>query len=64
MVLEDAHWLDSASWALAAPVARRVRPLLLVLATRPLAEPLPDDYRQLPPGPAAERLRLEPPGPG
>src|SRR2546421_8784813 len=38
----------------------RSRPLLLVLATRPLAEPLPEDYRRLRQDPAAERLRLEP----
>ena len=62
LVLEDAHWFDSASWAL----ARRWRagqPLLLVLATRPLAEPLPDEYRAAPPGPGHRALRLEPLGP-
>ena len=41
LVLDDAHWFDSASWALARQVVARVRPLLLVLATRPLVEPLP-----------------------
>jgi predicted ATPase len=60
MVLDDAHWFDSASWALARQVAARVRPLLLVLATRPLVEPLPDDYRRLREDPATEYLRLEP----
>jgi class 3 adenylate cyclase/tetratricopeptide (TPR) repeat protein len=60
LVLDDAHWLDSASWALARQVVARVRPLLLVLATRPLVEPLPDDYRRLRQDPAAEHLRLEP----
>jgi class 3 adenylate cyclase/tetratricopeptide (TPR) repeat protein len=59
MVLDDAHWLDSASWALTRLVVARVRPLLLVLATRPLVEPLPDDYRRLRQDPAAECLRLE-----
>ena len=47
LVLEDAHWLDSASWALAREVAERVSPVLLVLATRPLSEPLPTDYLRL-----------------
>ncbi|MFL6251513.1 MAG: ATP-binding protein, partial [Actinomycetes bacterium] len=60
LVLDDAHWLDSASWALARQVVVRVRPLLLVLATRPLIEPLPDDYRRLRQDPATEYLRLEP----
>jgi hypothetical protein len=60
LVLDDAHWFDSASWALTRQVVARVRPLLLVLATRPLAEPLPDDYRRLRQEPATECLRLEP----
>jgi class 3 adenylate cyclase/tetratricopeptide (TPR) repeat protein len=63
LVLDDAHWFDSASWALARQVVLRVRPLLLVLATRPLVEPLPDDYRRLRQDPATECLRLEPLGP-
>ena len=32
LVLEDAHWLDSASWALLQLVSQQVRPLLLVVA--------------------------------
>jgi predicted ATPase/class 3 adenylate cyclase len=38
LVLEDAHWLDSLSWELALSVGRALydRPLLLVLALRPL----------------------------
>ena len=59
IVLDNARWLDSASWGLAQVVVR-VRPLLLVLATRPLVEPLPDDYRRLRQDPATEYLRLEP----
>jgi class 3 adenylate cyclase/tetratricopeptide (TPR) repeat protein len=60
LVLDDAHWFDSASWALTRQVVAQVRPLLLVLATRPLVEPLPDDYRRLRQDPATECLRLEP----
>jgi class 3 adenylate cyclase/tetratricopeptide (TPR) repeat protein len=63
VVLDDAHWLDSASWALARQVVARLRSLLLVLATRPLVEPLPGEYRQLRQDPATEYLRLEPLGP-
>jgi len=62
LVLDDAHWFDSASWALTRQVVARVTPLLLVLATRPLVEPLPDDYRRLRQDPATESLRLEPLG--
>jgi hypothetical protein len=60
IVLDDAHWFDSASWALTRLVVARIRPLLLVLATRPLVEPLPEDYRRLRQDPATEYLRLEP----
>jgi class 3 adenylate cyclase/tetratricopeptide (TPR) repeat protein len=58
LVIEDAQWLDSASWALAALVAQRVGPLLLVLATRPLPNPPPQEYGQLLAAPDGERLRL------
>jgi len=60
VVLDDAHWFDSASWALARQVVAQVRPLLLVLATRPLVEPLPAEYRQLRADATTERLRLGP----
>jgi class 3 adenylate cyclase/tetratricopeptide (TPR) repeat protein len=59
LVLEDAHWLDSASWALTRLVSQRIEPLLLMIATRPLAEPLPPDYRQLLQMPGIQRVRLE-----
>lgn len=39
IVLEDAHWFDSASWALLRTVRLTVKPILLVLATRPMDEP-------------------------
>jgi class 3 adenylate cyclase/tetratricopeptide (TPR) repeat protein len=63
IVLDDAHWLDSASWAVARQMVAQVRPLLLVLAARPMVEPLPDDYRRLRQDPSIEHLRLEPLGP-
>jgi predicted ATPase len=47
LVLEDAHWLDSASWALTRLVSREVEPMLLVIATRPLPDPLPAEYAAL-----------------
>ena len=38
IVIDDAQWLDSASWALLMAVVRGVAPLLLVCATRPVPE--------------------------
>ncbi len=36
LVLEDAHWLDSASWMLLRSVQRKIQPLLILLVSRPL----------------------------
>lgn len=58
VVIEDAHWLDSASWSLALAVSQRVRPLLMVMVTRPLGEPLPLEYAQLLRSPATQVLQL------
>ena len=44
LVLEDAHWFDSASWALTRLVQRDIRPLLLVIVTRPILDDVPEDY--------------------
>lgn len=38
VVLDDVHWFDSASWAVALGAARKVSPLMLVLVTRPNPE--------------------------
>ncbi len=59
LVLDEAHWLDSASWALALAVAQRVRPLLLIVATRPLIDPLPLEYNQLVRRPDTQHLVLD-----
>ena len=55
LVLEDSHWLDASSWKLALAVARGLATdpappqsgLLLVLALRPLEEPIPAEYTGL-----------------
>lgn len=36
LVIEDSHWMDSASWALLQEILRSVSPLLVVVATRPV----------------------------
>ncbi len=59
LILEDAHWFDSTSWALTVLVAQRLQPLLLVVATRPLAEPVPAEYTRLLETPGARELSLE-----
>ncbi|MDX1415534.1 MAG: AAA family ATPase [Candidatus Promineifilaceae bacterium] len=50
LILEDAQWLDSASWNLARIVVREVTPLLLVIVTRTSHTPAPDHlyFQQLP----------------
>ena len=59
IVLEDAHWCDSASWALAWLVAQQLPQALLVLALRPLGDPVPE-YERLRDAPGGQRLQLDP----
>src|ERR1700691_2258960 len=59
LVLEDAHWLDSSSWALTALVCQRVPSLLLVLSTRPIPDPVPPEYGEVLNAAGKHRLRLE-----
>jgi predicted ATPase/class 3 adenylate cyclase len=47
IIIEDAHWLDSASWELAELVSQQVQSLLLVITTRPMPEPLPLNHSRL-----------------
>lgn len=47
LAFEDAHWLDSASWALLLALSQKQWPILVILATRPLADPVPESYQLL-----------------
>jgi len=47
VILEDTHWLDSASWKLARLITEELHPVLLVITTRPMPEPTPLDYHHL-----------------
>jgi len=48
VILEDAHWMDSASWSLAAEIQRTAERLLLVIVTRPMADSdISEDCRRL-----------------
>ncbi|MCB9133977.1 MAG: AAA family ATPase [Anaerolineales bacterium] len=60
LVMEDAHWLDSTSWALTLAVAQYVKSLWLVLATRPLREDAPPVFRQVLALAGEDHLCLEP----
>ncbi len=60
IVLEDAHWLDSASWALARRVSRDLPRVLLVVVTRPLGESPPEDYVKLTRDSHTVTMRLDP----
>jgi class 3 adenylate cyclase/tetratricopeptide (TPR) repeat protein len=59
IVVEDAHWCDSASWALTWLVAQQLPEVLLVLALRPLGDPVPE-YERLRSAPGGHRLQLDP----
>ena len=60
LVLEDAHWMDSASWALAHDLANTHHALLMVVATRPVAAAsMAADWRSLIEGDRCQRLRLQ-----
>ena len=58
IVLEDAHWLDSASWTLALALHQLGAPVLLAVALRPLASTLAE-YQQLLYSPSTRHIRLD-----
>ena len=45
LVIDDAHWLDSASWALTLKVAKEAGEAMLVVASRPKSRPSPSSIR-------------------
>src|SRR5262245_53162213 len=47
VVLDDAHWMDSASWALTLEVRKQVAPLLLIIVSRTMSGEMPEPYRTL-----------------
>ncbi|MDA0266969.1 MAG: AAA family ATPase, partial [Cyanobacteria bacterium] len=59
LVLDDAHWLDSASWALLLAVSQTVTSVLTVVATRPM-ESTVTEYEQLCQVSGLRHLRLAP----
>ncbi|HWC85615.1 MAG TPA: AAA family ATPase [Solirubrobacteraceae bacterium] len=59
VVIDDGHWLDSASWALIQELSGRALPLCLVLATRPGAGLAPE-YDELLAEPTTQQITLAP----
>lgn len=59
VVLDDAHWFDSASWALAREAAREVPGFLLLIAARPKSA-TDGDIAELAALPGCHQLRLDP----
>ncbi len=58
--LEDANWLDPASWALAQAAVEQVAPFLLVVALRTSNGSTPPEYTALTRQTRARRLKLQP----
>jgi class 3 adenylate cyclase/tetratricopeptide (TPR) repeat protein len=59
LIMEDAHWLDSASWALLRLVSRDVPSVLIVTALRPVQEPVQPDLARMLAAPNVQTLSLE-----
>ena len=60
VVLEDAHWMDSASLALATRICLQRDPLVIVFAMRPIASPALDAIEALEGAPGVRRFDLTP----
>lgn len=59
IAVEDLHWLDSASWTLLTDVHDKVRPILLVLNTRPLPDPVRQEFKLIAEDSATRFVSLE-----
>lgn len=60
LILEDAHWFDSASWLLVLAVSQRIPSLLITITTRPMVEPLPDIYLCMLDSAQTQHIELQP----
>ncbi|HKD85614.1 MAG TPA: AAA family ATPase [Terriglobales bacterium] len=60
LILDDAHWFDSASWGLARLAAEELRPAVIVVAMRPVTDAPIRDYEDLLGMPGSVHLALEP----
>jgi predicted ATPase/class 3 adenylate cyclase len=60
LVLEDAHWMDSASMTMVPMVYREVNPLMIVMAQRPPVDQSPETYVEMQEGIRVSRMQLDP----
>lgn len=60
VVVEDAHWLDSASWRLLRDLQASLQGVGLLVATRPMPTPQPEDFAPISTAPRAQLLQLQP----
>ncbi len=59
LVLEDAHWLDPSSLALAALVTQQTQPLLMVITARPFPDAVPREVEQIRTAAGQQYLKLD-----
>ncbi len=59
VVLEDAHWFDTQSWALLVRVAAEVAPISLIVSSRPFGESVPPELGELRKLPTTATVQLE-----
>ena len=61
ITIEDAHWMDSASWALLIDLSRLAldAPLMIVITTRPLSAPVTSEAEQILQLPYTKHMILE-----
>ncbi len=59
LILEDAQWLDSASWQLALTVSQRLPAVLLIIVTRPMDDAQLTEYNRLATAPKTICIALE-----
>jgi len=59
LVMEDAHWFDSASWTLLRLISRDVPSLLVVIVMRPVHESAPPDLVRMLASPNIAKLSLD-----
>ena len=60
ILLEDAHWMDSLSWALTLDIVQNVRRIMVVIAARPFTETDSEAFVQLASREDTTRLTLSP----
>jgi class 3 adenylate cyclase/tetratricopeptide (TPR) repeat protein len=59
IILEDAHWLDSASWLLISTLVQQSLPIHFIIVTRTFEQAAPDGYRSLCQSSLAEVISLQ-----